>query len=139
MKLLLAGLFGFLAIIGTIMLARQAPITQDGEMRLFLKSPSPKEEMLDKRIEEAFLKYIPKYEKNYQDQHEYFRRKAIFQENYKKIMEHNAEKEGFSVDVNRFTDWTPEEFSNIFGTKFVDMEPLDLKVAYDPNANVELE
>ena len=108
-------------------------------MRLFLKGTNPKEEMLDKRIEEAFLKYIPKYEKNYQDQKEYFRRKAIFQENYKKIMNHNAEKEGFSVDVNRYTDWTHEEFDKIFSTKFVDMDPEDLKVTYDPNANVELE
>ena len=96
MKLLLAGIFGSLAIFGTVMLYRQSGISDDGgDMRLFLKGTTAKEELLEKRLEEAFLKYIPKYEKNYKDQQEYFARKVIFQENYKKIMEHNAEKEGF--------------------------------------------
>ena len=31
-------------------------------------------------------------------------------------MQHDSAKEGFSVDINRFTDWTEEEFSSLFGT-----------------------
>jgi hypothetical protein len=55
-------------------------------MRLFLNTLSAKEQMLDRRLEEAFLKFIPRFEKNYQDQQEYFHRKTVFQENYVKIM-----------------------------------------------------
>jgi hypothetical protein len=101
-------------------------------MRLFLNTLSAKEQMLDRRLEEAFLKFIPRFEKNYQDQQEYFHRKAVFQENYVKIMQHDPEKEGFSIDVNRFTDWTQEEFDGIFATKFLNMEPEDLKLSVDP-------
>lgn len=111
-------------------------------MRLFLKT-SPKiaaqMEILDKRLEEAFLNFIPKYEKNYKDQQEYFHRRAIFQENYKKILEHDPQKEGFTIDVNGFSDWTEEEFNGLFGTKFLDLDPEDLKVHYDPNDRFELE
>jgi hypothetical protein len=89
-------------------------------------------EILDKKIEQAFLKYIPKYEKNYKDQQEYFKRKAIFQENYKKILQHNPAKEGFAIDVNRFTDWTQDEFNELFATKFLDLDPQDLKIGQSP-------
>jgi len=69
-------------VLGTICyLARQPAVDSNGEMRLFLKT-SPKiaaqMEILDKRLEEAFLNFIPKYEKNYKDQQEYFHRRAIF-------------------------------------------------------------
>jgi hypothetical protein len=53
-------------------------------------------------------------------------------------MEHNADREGFSIDINRFTDWTNDEFKQIFGTKFADMVEEDLQVQKEPQ-NVDLE
>lgn len=46
-------------------------------------------------------------------------RREIFMENYKKLLEHDPVKEGFTVDVNQFTDWSQEEFDQIFGLKFL--------------------
>ena len=54
-------------------------------------------------------------------------------------MQHDPEKEGFSIDVNRFTDWSQEEFDSIFATKFLNMEPEDLKISTDQFNNVNLE
>ena len=65
--------------------------------------------------------------------------KPIFQENYVNIMQHDPEKEGFSIDVNRFTYWSQEEFDAIFTTKFLNMEPEDLKISTDPFNNVNLQ
>jgi hypothetical protein len=45
---------------------------EDGEQRLFLQANPNAYEILDKKIEEAFLTYIPKFQKNYKDQQEYF-------------------------------------------------------------------
>lgn len=60
------------------------------------------------------LKFQKKYDKTYRSVVEYKRRMSIFEENIREYHEHNKLYElgevTFKKGVNRFTDWTKEEF-----------------------------
>ena len=45
---------------------------------------------------------------------EYSKRREIFKSNYLMIQEHNETEAGFSMGVNKFADWTIEEFQQIY-------------------------
>ncbi|XP_030746899.1 cathepsin L-like proteinase [Sitophilus oryzae] len=57
--------------------------------------------------------------KNYQTEEEEQRRFQIFQDNFKKIKEHNEKYERgettYTMGINKFADLTPEEFKAIYG------------------------
>lgn len=62
----------------------------------------------------TFNKFIPQYNKNYKNQQEYNSRKAIFQQNLAMVLNHDPEVEGFEIALNKFSDWTDEEFNSLF-------------------------
>uniref|UniRef100_A0A336M6T2 CSON012976 protein n=1 Tax=Culicoides sonorensis TaxID=179676 RepID=A0A336M6T2_CULSO len=67
----------------------------------------------------AWISYKNKFEKHYDDPAEDELRKQIFIENRKIIMEHNERYErgevAYSLAINRFADWTPEEIKRLYG------------------------
>lgn len=58
---------------------------------------------------------MAKYGRNYADQKEYNMRLEIFTKNAMFVESHDAEGEGFTVAINKFSDWTEEEFGRISG------------------------
>ena len=60
----------------------------------------------------AFMEYLAKFGKSYEDLNEYEKRKAIFEETMKNITEHNAkDNETWHMGLNQFSDLLPHEFS----------------------------
>jgi len=43
------------------------------------------------------------------------RRMYIWQKNYKMVEKHNSEKHSYTMAINKFSDWTVEEFNNFLG------------------------
>jgi hypothetical protein len=67
--------------------------------------------------------------KNYKTMGEYNKRLGIFKKNYKKILEHNSKKaseDGFTKEINKFSDLTEDEFQSMLG-----YIPLDQKSQQD--------
>lgn len=66
--------------------------------------------------EELFVKFIQDERRSYFSKEEYNFRLGVFQENLKKIEEMNAESNGGAVfGINKFSDWTVEEFNKLNG------------------------
>ena len=65
----------------------------------------------------AYEQYIAKYGRNIASQSEFAMRKSIFEANLKKINEHNASGKSWTVGLNKFADWTDEEYSRLLGLK----------------------
>jgi len=62
-----------------------------------------------------YLKFVSTYGKAYQTSEEFQFRKAIFAQNYKRIVDHNAIPDsGFELEVNQFADLTDEEFVSTY-------------------------
>uniref|UniRef100_A0A7S3KGF7 Uncharacterized protein n=1 Tax=Euplotes crassus TaxID=5936 RepID=A0A7S3KGF7_EUPCR len=59
------------------------------------------------------------YDKSYHTEDEYQFRRDIFNKNLEIINEHNAQGKSFTLGVNKFTDWTDEEYKAILGYKKV--------------------
>lgn len=70
--------------------------------------------LADEILESAFNKFIPQYSKNYKDQQEYLLRKTVFQQNLALVLSHDAEIQGFEIALNKYSDWTDEEFNSLF-------------------------
>lgn len=69
-------------------------------------------------VQEKFLDFSSKYQRNYKSMSEYNKRLNIFQKNYQKVQEHNLKKaatEGFYMELNKFADMTEEEFEQMLG------------------------
>jgi hypothetical protein len=70
--------------------------------------------LADEMLDIAFNKFIPQYSKNYKDQQEYLLRKTIFQQNLALVLSHDSEAEGFEIELNKYSDWTDDEFDSLF-------------------------
>lgn len=71
-------------------------------------------------FEGEFLKFINQYGRSYSDKNEYTYRLGVFAQNLAEIAQHNSENavdHGFTMEINKFTDWTDEEFKSILGYK----------------------
>ena len=65
-----------------------------------------------------FLQFAATYGKHYSSQIELEERAAIYMENDKLIAEWNMEGNGsFTLSHNKFSDWTPDEFSRLLRQK----------------------
>ena len=66
----------------------------------------------------AFLKFVSKYGKSYGTKEEFELRADTFKDTLAKIAEENSKNDNtFRVGVNKFADWTPEEFKRILSYK----------------------
>jgi len=64
---------------------------------------------------QAFAAYVARFGKRYQPA-EYKRRAGVFAANRQKVLEHNAHgSKAWSASVNKFADWTEEEFRALHG------------------------
>jgi len=62
--------------------------------------------------------FMQKYEKTYASEEEYLRRFVNYLDTLEKIEWQNANKKGNQTyGINKFSDWTYEEFSNLLGMK----------------------
>lgn len=64
-----------------------------------------------------FNQFISQHGRNYASEEEFNMRKSLFNEQLKKIEEHNAKGLSWTLGVNEFSDWTPEEYSKLLGLK----------------------
>jgi len=65
-----------------------------------------------------FLKHITKFGKSYGTHEEFALRAGIFKTTLAKISEENSKNDNtFRLTVNKFADWTPEEYNNLLGYK----------------------
>lgn len=66
-----------------------------------------------------FEKYIIDYNRNYKDDEDKAAHYEAFVKNLKEINKLNAEypTDGATYDINKFTDYTPEETKTLFGYK----------------------
>jgi cathepsin F len=64
--------------------------------------------------QQQFLAYVTKYNKNYASALEYSLRFKNFWDNLKRIEEHNASKDSFTMEINEFADLSVQEFSKIY-------------------------
>ena len=95
--------------------------------------------LADEILDTAFNRFIPQYSKNYKDQQEYLLRKIIFQQNLALVLSHDAETEGFEIQLNKFSDWTDEEFDSLFklGSSLSPEQRIIKNERGDNNTNVQ--
>lgn len=80
----------------------------------------------DSATVEAFQTFITKHNKNYLTKEEYNARLQIFKNNLDLIKNHNAEKEGFELGVNKFADISQEEYEKMLGLKIPEVPDQDI-------------
>jgi len=61
-------------------------------------------------VETEFQQFLGEYGRNYFSEHEYAMRLQVFRENYQTIQRVNSEGRSYRVGMNKFGDWTKEEF-----------------------------
>merc|ERR1712061_779025 len=61
-----------------------------------------------------WAKYKLQHSKVYSNEED-ARRMYIWQKNYKMVEKHNSEKHSYTMAINKFSDWTVEEFNNFLG------------------------
>jgi hypothetical protein len=70
--------------------------------------------------EHAFVAFISKYHKSYGTKEEYNYRLGVFSGNFHNIKSHNmmnSVEAGYSLEINKFTDMTADEFKKMLGYK----------------------
>ena len=81
-----------------------------------------------------FIRYVAKFGKSYGTKEEFALRADIFKKNYARILEENQNKENtFTVELNKFADWTPAEFKRILSLK-----PRERNAAAKASSNVSI-
>ena len=70
----------------------------------------------DSEVKIQFIDFIKKYNKNYNEV-ELNNRYNVFKENLERIEYHNRQNLGWTMQMNKFGDLTPEEFKNTHMTK----------------------
>ncbi|KAJ8710518.1 hypothetical protein PYW08_009033 [Mythimna loreyi] len=71
---------------------------------------------LPAHVDFAFELFINHHNKFYQDE-EYQMRKRIFEKNWRMIEDHNRKNLGYRLELNTFSDKTPEELKHLTGTR----------------------
>ncbi|XP_045762819.1 cathepsin L-like proteinase [Maniola jurtina] len=66
-------------------------------------------------VEDAFASYMSRHDRNYEDDQEL--RKEIFRNNWRRVIEHNKKNLGYTLTLNKFSDWTEEELANLRATR----------------------
>lgn len=102
-----------LAVVGTvaaIALMGMKDNSSSGEVDRFLAEDNSTNE-----DRQAFQEFVNKYNRNYLTKEEYNARLSIFKANLERVKSHNAEKEGFSMALNKFADLSEEEFNSMLG------------------------
>jgi hypothetical protein len=65
-------------------------------------------------IEMEFIRFVAKFGKSYGTKEEFAMRANIFKQNYARIIEENLNIDNtFTLGINKFADWTPDEFKQI--------------------------
>ena len=77
----------------------------------------------DYHVTLAFEEFKHDHGKVYQTKEEEVNRRAVFAENYRRIVEFNSEKHNFELGINQFADLTQEEFRRLH---LSNPEPVDL-------------
>ncbi|CAK1590706.1 unnamed protein product [Parnassius mnemosyne] len=67
-------------------------------------------------VDKAFNSFKKHYNKKH-GKHEHEMRKAIFEENWRRIVDHNKKNLGYKLEVNTFADRTDEELAYLTGTR----------------------
>jgi hypothetical protein len=83
----------------------------------------------DTRREEQqmFQEFVGKHNKNYLTKDEYKARLAIFKANLEIVRTHNAKNESYELEMNKFADFSPEEFGKLMGLRPPEEMPLDIE------------
>jgi len=63
-------------------------------------------------VETEFQQFLGEYGRNYFSEHEYAMRLQVFRENYQTIQRVNSEGRSYTLGVNKFADWTNQEYKN---------------------------
>jgi len=64
-----------------------------------------------------FQAFIAEHGRNYASSEEYNMRREIFYKGLEQIKEHNAKGLSYTLGVNKFADWTDEEYNRLLGLK----------------------
>lgn len=83
-----------------------------------------------KLVDEEFMNFASRFNRQYQSNSEFAERKGIFKQNWDKIKEINTNKEfgpHVELDINQFADMTDNEFQE----KMLGFKPSDFEL-YDP-------
>ena len=68
------------------------------------------------KSDSAFVKYLAKYGKSYENLQEYEMRKALFEERMSIVTDHNAQNDQtWFMAINKFSDMLPHEISKMMG------------------------
>jgi hypothetical protein len=68
------------------------------------------------KSDSAFVKYLAKYGKSYENLEEYDMHKAIFEKSMTRVRDHNAQRnQTWFRGINQFSDMLPHEVSKIMG------------------------
>lgn len=67
--------------------------------------------------EDHFQRYMALYGKNYQNSDEYALRYSVFKANLMRIEESNKQGKSYTLGMNKYGDWTDQEFKNFLGYK----------------------
>ena len=85
-----------------------------------MQTPTPSSSLYHKLTtsDMEFLKHVTKFGKSYGTHEEFALRADIFKTTLAKISEENSKNDNtFRLAVNKFADWTPEEYSSLLGYK----------------------
>jgi C1A family cysteine protease len=64
--------------------------------------------------EMEYIRFVAKFGKSFGTKEEFAMRANIFKQNYARIVEENLNKENtFTLEINEFADWTPDEYKRI--------------------------
>ncbi|CAK1590710.1 unnamed protein product [Parnassius mnemosyne] len=78
---------------------------------------------LDSDVNKAFQRYKNYHGRNYKDKESEVR-KLIFEDNWRRIVDHNRKNLGYKLEVNKFADRFDEELVHLFGTRPSDSNAL---------------
>ena len=71
---------------------------------------------LNEIVDKEWTNFKVNFNRNYKSSSEEARRKELFVKNFAQIRAHNCDiKKKFTKGVNEFSDWTEEEFKDLFG------------------------
>jgi hypothetical protein len=64
--------------------------------------------------EMEYIRFVAKFGKSFGTKEEFAMRANIFKQNYARIFEENLNNENtFTLEINEFADWTPDEYKRI--------------------------
>ena len=65
--------------------------------------------------EREFINFIANFQRSYGTKEEYNYRLGLFAEVYEQIKNHNAEEAGYTLGINKFSDFSDYEFRQLLG------------------------